>query len=458
MAPTTTQEIPADLPAEESCEFDLEATCIPPPGSQTCNATPPPVQQCTGRPFEMGFLYNGGDCNQSYNVQGEQGLFFCSDLNGGPPTVRGEKSFIVVTDIKGEGIVYHSDWVEVGQSFTLSDAGNRFEANQLITIYNSSNTNNPNNIIQSLQYHSSCSSNLFLKDRFGAVQLIQWVNEDQGVISCFANQTFDLDITVPISIEGGPATITSLTVASNVDPFFFNFTDEIGGTFLSAGETLSTSIDVPLDLTHRKTYNFLITVLALTANGQTCRGTDLQSFTAGAPLPPLFPSAAPSLAPAGTSPPTPDPKTAPCNLDADIECRTSTGRGCRSMDTSSDRVCDSQEDPQSLTFIYTGNSCLVGADTTSNGECREVISGLNLTQDEVYIRIKSEDKKDEVLLDQVVSRGDSFVLEGRGLGDDIEVKISSVDPDTGGPGTELQKTKDLKTKCRGREMTLLQGK
>ena len=74
----------------------------------------------------MIFLYNGGDCEQSFNVQGEQGLFFCTDLDGGPPTVRGESSFIVVTDTKGETI-YHSDWVEVGKPFVLSDGGNNFD-------------------------------------------------------------------------------------------------------------------------------------------------------------------------------------------------------------------------------------------------------------------------------------------------------------------------------------------
>jgi hypothetical protein len=35
------------------CEFDLETTCIPPPGASSCNVTTPAEVQCSGRPFEV---------------------------------------------------------------------------------------------------------------------------------------------------------------------------------------------------------------------------------------------------------------------------------------------------------------------------------------------------------------------------------------------------------------------
>ena len=190
----------------------------------------------------MVFLYNGGNCDQSFNVQEAEGKFFCTDFDGGPPTELGALSYIVVTDLDGK-VFYHDDWVAVGSLFTLFDGGNNFPANQLITIYKNENTDDPGNIIQSIQYHSSCSSNLFLKDRFGATQLVIWVNEDQGTVSGFANQTVELDITVPIDIEGGPAVIQSLTVASNVDPFFFNLTDKVAGTVVETGESITVEIE-----------------------------------------------------------------------------------------------------------------------------------------------------------------------------------------------------------------------
>ena len=241
-------------------------------------------------------LYNGGDCSQSFNVQEADGNFFCNDFGGGPPTERGAVSYIVVTDLDGETI-YHTDFVEVGSIFTLSDGGENFAFNQLITIYSSNNTEDSNNILQSVQYHSSCSSNLFLKDRFGASQLVLQVNEDQGVVSCFANQTFNIDVTIPLDIEGGPATVQSLTIASNVDPFFLNLTDKVAGTVANAGEVIQAPISIPIDFTQKRTYNLLITLTALTVAGVECCASDLTSFTAGYPLPPIFPTFAPTGAP-----------------------------------------------------------------------------------------------------------------------------------------------------------------
>ena len=286
--PTLSPEVPAS-----TCEFEMNIDCIPPFGAPACNATPPPVEQCSGRPYEMGFLYNGGDCSGSYNVQEEEGKFFCTDFGEGPPSRLGESSFIVVTDLEGDTI-FHRDFVRVGSVYTLSDGGETFPANQLINIYRNNNTEDPDSVLQSVQYHSSCSSNLFLKDRFGASQLVLWVNEDQGTVSCFANQTFNLDITIPIDIAGGPATVTGLTVASNIDPFFFNLTEGIVGTVAGAGATIQTAIAIPIDLSEKRTYTLLMTLTAVLETGQQCTATEITSFVAGYPLPPIFPTFSPS--------------------------------------------------------------------------------------------------------------------------------------------------------------------
>lgn len=395
----------------------------------------------------MVFLFNGGDCSQSFNVQEAVGKFFCADQNEGVPTTRGEKSFIVVTDLDGE-VVFHEDWVQVGSLFTLSDGGNNFPANQLITIYSSEDTSDPANIQQAIQYHSSCSSNLFLKDRFGATQLVIWVNEDQGVVSCFANQTFELDITIPLDIEGGPATMETLTVASNVDPFFFNLTDKVAGTVVEAGESITVAISIPIDLTTKKTYNLLITVTAITTLGRICRATELTSFTAGYPLPPIFPTFAPTQAPTGTNPPTPDPLTARCELEADIECFTGSGRSCRSLTAPTSAVCDSEDGvPQSVTYLVTGNSC----GTTEN--CRETFEGQPLQEEEYYILAEG---RDQTAFSGVVASGGTFsVRNGLDRGR-LEITISTVS--NGQPGLQLQYLQRVDVKCEGRageDVTLL---
>lgn len=373
-------------------------------------------------------------------------MFFCSDLNGGPPRSTNESAFIVVMDTEGKTI-YHRDWVQVGTYFVVSDDGNSFGANQQITIYNSSNTDSSDNILQAIQYHSSCSNDLFLKDRFGALQLVQWVNDIQGVVTCFANQTFDLDITVPLDVQGGPATLTNLMIASNVEPFFFNMTDKVAGSVLEPGETFSTSISVPLDLTTRKVYNFAISVQAATSTGQICNANNLQSFTAGSPLPPTYPTSSPSTAPTSTNQPTTDPETTPCDLEADISCRTSTGRTCRSIAFPA-RVCDSDEDPTLLQFEYTGRSCTVSASTDFNSRCREATLGLNLTQEQVYIIVEGP-RINSLLYNGIVAQGETFSLTSS-LGRDITIMVMELDAATGLPTpTELQRINRLDTSCGG---------
>ena len=193
--------------------------------------------------------------------------------------------------------LFFRDYVEVGSIYNHDSGGERFSADSLITIYKNNNTGDLANLLQSVQYHSSCSSTLFLKNRFGASILVQWTNEEQGTISCFANQTFNIEVDIPIDFQGGPATVSSLTVASNVDPFFFNLTQSVAGVAVNAGETFQTSVAVPIDLTEKRTYNMLVTLEAETAGGAKCTATDLVTFTAGYPLPPIFPTFAPTEAP-----------------------------------------------------------------------------------------------------------------------------------------------------------------
>jgi len=245
----------------------------------------------------MGMLYNGGGCDQSFNIQ-DEGKFTCTDIGNGPPTVDGALSYIVVTDAKDKGITYHSDVVEVGTIYYLSDNGERFEADQLIKIYDESQTN----LLQDVQYHSSCSQNLFLKDRFGASQLVEWFNEEQGLISCFANATFDLSVTIPLTIEGDSLTVTSLISITSWG--VFNLTDEVFGQVLQPGDTIEASFTVTLDLTSVQRYELLTEIIGFTDEGVICRGVSFYFFVAGTDLenlPTRDPAAGPSTGGSGGS-------------------------------------------------------------------------------------------------------------------------------------------------------------
>ena len=270
---------------------------VAPINNSTCDDIPPLVTQCLQRPNKMVFRYNGGDCSQSFNIQPIT-LFQCIDFNGGPPDTEGATSYIVITDTKGQNIIYYDGFASVGEELTLEDGGNRVEANMNITIF-SSDVTTPENVVQSVIYHSSCSRNLFLKDRYGSLQLVVFVNELQGIVSCFFSVTFDFNIANTGSFD---TSLVSLEAVSNIG--VFNLTDEVLGTTIVPGETFVVTRDFFLDLTVRKTYTFESVIVGetLPAPGELCQDSDSLSFTAGNPLPPKIPTIAPIGAPLPTIP------------------------------------------------------------------------------------------------------------------------------------------------------------
>ena len=425
---TPTMELP--------CSFELEIECVPPQGVSSCNATPPPVEQCQGQPFEMGFIYNGGDCEVSHNIQASGDSFSCEDLNGAPPTQRGETSYIVVSALT-DNTIYFEGTVAVGDTFTVSDGGNNLLADHIINIYQNQDTNTTANLLQAVQYDSSCSSDLFLKDSFGAVQLLELVNEVQGKISSFANQTFDLDIAVPNDIGGNTAVMRSLTVASNIDPFFYNLTDKISGVEVQVGDILEVTIAIPIDLTQRKTYTLLITLEAVMDTGTLCRATELTSFTAGYPLPPIFPTFSPNQAPSGIVVPTVDPAATSCSIDANIECVTASGRNCRDISVPTSAVCFDENGPTVVDFLFTGIGC-----GTTAGCVGGAVPG-----SDAYIEVIDQDR---TAFAGVVAKGEIFRVSGPFDQDYLEIAFSSVSE--GGPGDEIFQNLDrLELGCSGEQ-------
>jgi hypothetical protein len=135
---------------------------------------------------------------------------------------------------------------------------------------------------------------MFLKDRFGASQLIEWENLEQGVITCFATAFFTFDLTIPIDdIVGDEITLTSSTI-SKTNFKELNLTDQVTGLRLEPGITLALSFD----LTECRRYAGLTTITAgITDLDVECTGIDRFIFLADNTLSERFPSMAPTAAP-----------------------------------------------------------------------------------------------------------------------------------------------------------------
>jgi hypothetical protein len=264
----------------------------------------------------MGFLFTGNNCSQSRTVQKE--TFICQDYQRIPAV--GERAYIYVTDINGHGTVYHNDYTTVGDMYNLTDKGLPFEDDMFIYIYSSAERTEAN-LLQYVQYHSACSGDVFLNDRFGASQLVEWNNVQQGTVSSKGSVTLTVGVTIPLTAGQRNVTLDSLLVRTNFAGFL-NLTNQVARDTLTAGSSIAVNVPNQIDLATSMRYTLLADVVGGTDKGLVCTGENFTSFSAGLPAPPTFPTVAPTHAPSTSMAPTLNRLTAPCNLQALIKCET----------------------------------------------------------------------------------------------------------------------------------------
>lgn len=276
-------------PDEGTCNIEIDAQCViqgdTAAAGLPCSSPVVGIEPCLARPTGATMLLNGGNCATSDNIQGLK--FTCDDLGGpGVPTEVGSEVHVLVTDIKGEGIVYFDGMVRVGDFYALNDGGNRFQADQFIQI----SSPDRSTVLQEVQYHSSCSSNLELKNRFGASQLVGFFNEVQGNVTCFNVFEFSLGINIPITAAGDMIQITSLAAMTNFAGTI-DLTPQVQGQLISGGgDVIVATLSGTIDTSVRREYNMLLSITGIQADGSECSGMSTISFDAGnvpgAPRPP----------------------------------------------------------------------------------------------------------------------------------------------------------------------------
>jgi hypothetical protein len=184
--------------------------------------------------------------------------------------------------------VYFDGVVNVGDFYRLDDGGERFEADQFITV----STADQSAVLQEVQYHSSCSQNLELKNRFGASQLVAYFNAVQGNVTCFNVLEFSLNIDVPIEVSGQTVTLTSLVAMTNFAGTI-DLTNQVTGQTVGAGGNIVVTLSGTIDTTTRREYTMMFTIEGVRGDGVPCFGVSTLTFEAGnvpgAALPPSLP-------------------------------------------------------------------------------------------------------------------------------------------------------------------------
>ena len=288
----TVTNLPTVQPPEERCLVQVDIECVPPinpedpdgkrfEGCDSINILP---AECTEFVNLFTFRFNGGDCLQSYNIQ-DPSVYACEDYFGGPPTQEeiGAESYLVITDTKGQGINYYHGPIFVGDTFNIT---NILPNSVIIANVNASfyeKEVGPQNLRQTLAIPTSCKQITFLKDRYGALELIGFRNPSQGYRTCIVPVSFNFAI--QNTAQGFNAVLQTLTSVTNFDPpnELLNFTAEVAGITIGPGESLPfSSHSINIDLSVRKSYTVFTTVQEVSPDGFSCRGSsDFTNFTAG---------------------------------------------------------------------------------------------------------------------------------------------------------------------------------
>jgi len=204
-APTTRPSTsPSSHPTTNpSFKPSLTPTAFPsiiPTSSPTSAPTNCPNSICRERAFIMFFVFDALICDASLNTQEDKSS--CEDQS----SIDSAKSAFVVFSDKGtggtisrrkaqtlrkgkkggdytnDGTTYFSGTISFGAVVEVDNDGSKFPADMDVTIYKDSTKTE---ILQYVTFHSSCSKNLFLGDRFGSMKIVGFEYKDGDVEKCF---------------------------------------------------------------------------------------------------------------------------------------------------------------------------------------------------------------------------------------------------------------------------------
>lgn len=379
--------------------------------------------------------YNGGPCGQSFNIQPST-LFQCFDLvsapGAGPPPLTGP-AYIEARASK-DGELFFAGVVEAGGEFNITAMeGDRIAADTSILIRQG--TGPEGAPMQLINYHTSCSRNLFLKDRYGSTQVAAWINEVQGLVDCITEVIYNYDIRNTGTVD---ATLFSLNATIDPPGVTLNLTDDVADQVVAPGRNFTISIPTEIDLTTRTTYTVNATLVGKNRAGKECSDMDTLQFDAGTPVFGLPPTPAP---PTASPAPTPNPEGQGCMVDASAACVLGNLAPCSLLSSLPPFFfnCNIQ-DVIDLGFLFTGGTC---ADSTTSQE-GFLASCIDLAPIDGPARISAIGRESgDFYFNGLVTPDASFAIQGVSntpLDSVVDVTITSLN------GQDLQ-TMVLNTAC-----------
>jgi len=255
-----------DAGGELNCTADE-----PLPGTKECEIQSQDGELCTQRPTEISFRFNAGDdCTVSSNTQ-DSSKWSCTDIAATNAPVQ-----IIVSKPDGTHVS-----LDTGPGATVNDgdvvtataanAGRSdFDSESRIQILDGSGS-----LLEDITLHTSCSQDLRIGDRFGAIEVVGFVNAEQGTVQSGA----EVKYTYVVSNTGG-VDLTGITVEDDgLDP-----TTVPGSPIdLLAGQVTDPPLMATVFVTEPVTST--VTVTATAPDGGVCSAMDSTTITVAEPPP-----------------------------------------------------------------------------------------------------------------------------------------------------------------------------
>lgn len=405
----------------EICTIDVALTGCPEYNTTLEN-------NCQGRPQVIEFRYNGGGCSQSDNLQSRQ-KFSCEDVNGGPPTVKGAPGYVVAMKAGGEDL-YFSGPVAVGETFILNESKefDKLSADMTIQMFDA-NPEEGGTLFQTVDVHLSCSQKLFLFDRFGATQVVEWSEVDGRVVSSRQSDIRTGTIEIKLDTTSDivkPIRLTEMNMIASALSEPIDYTPDVAGVLLEPGTVIQ--IEGPridIDLSVRTRYTFFLALNGETLDGSICNGSSFLECTVGYNLDPVFTTLMPTASPTSTPYPTQDPETASCEVESAVSCSVTSIEGI---------TCDEIKAPAD-------NSCPAGSDLTV--AYLKYDGSLGPT---IFVEALCDK---ETFFDRMIQAGETFKLNTRfDVCEDATIEFLVYDVDPEEKGKTLQESL-VSTSCPG---------
>jgi len=286
LAPASTPSMAA---ASNTCSLDFDVECTLPADfivpSQPCAQYRRPLDgfafPCVHRPIAATLLFIGGSCEKDY----QEKLFNCTDFNGGPPIEEGEKVHVKVTDDDGTGAVLYEGIVSILDWIHLYNNGDLFGDLQKITV----SSPDQDTLLQEAQASFNCSHPLELLRIFGANQVIEYYNTQQGLITVatYGGNIVDLLVTAVAADNDTSVELTSVIVSSFLFESSADVTESIlyEGNLVDSNNFVQSEENITLDSYTLRSYTFDFYYEGMTTsaagNASFCNGTDSASFVFG---------------------------------------------------------------------------------------------------------------------------------------------------------------------------------